>query len=39
MIAAIEQRLASEGDKPDLKIVTTPPDPDAPPPDGGPRKH
>lgn len=39
MIAAIEQRLASEGDKPDLKIVTTPPDPDAPPPAGGPRKH
>jgi cytochrome c-type biogenesis protein CcmH/NrfG len=39
MIAAIEQRLASEGDKPDLKIVTTPPDPDAPPPGGGPRKH
>lgn len=38
MIAAIEQRLASEGDKPDLKIVTTPPDPDAPPPGSGPRR-
>ncbi len=39
MIAAIEQRLVAEGDKPDLKIVGTPPDPDAPPTGGGPRKH